>query len=177
MSAVYVGELSVGAAVPGAAASCDAGIAGIAGALPDIEARLEALASFSPAPFDFASQLALAEATLASVQLAIETALPAPSIDTQIANVLALAAQLHAQVAAINAQLSIVVGVKNLLATGGVFAFHLANTAAGIGADLTSALTGGVPGGAPTDACNALVLVAASGATWDAMSAMFKVTP
>ena len=177
MSATYIGELTIGEAVPGCDVAVEAGIAGINGALPDIESRLAALAGFSPQPFSFAAQLAQAQSIVASIQFAITAALPAPSFSDQIATIVALMAQLHAQVLAINAQLSIVVGIQGALLTGGVFAYASANQAQLVGADLSTSLAAGLPGGNPTDACNALLLITSTPATWDVMRAIFKVTP
>lgn len=177
MTIVHVGELTIGAAVPGATIACDAGKAGINGALPDITARLTALADFNPQAFDFVAQLAQAEATVASINLAILTALPAPSFDAQLATITALVAELSVTVTAINGQLSLVLAVQSLLAAAGVSAYAYSGAVNGLGGDVAAELSGGLPGGAPTDPCNALVLVTASPVTWDAMAQVFKVTP
>ena len=177
MSATFIGELTIGEAVPGAAVACAAGVGGINGALPDIEARLAALSGFSPQPFSFAAQLLQAQQIVASIQFAITAALPAPSFDEQIATVVALVAQLEAQIVAINAQLSLVVGVQNALLTGHLFAYSALNQAQLVGADLSASLAAGLPGGAPTDTCNALLLITSTTTTWDVMRVLFKVEP
>jgi hypothetical protein len=177
MTIVHVGELSIGGAVPGASAAVDAGVAGINGALPDITARLGALAAFSPLPVDFAEQLTLAQSIVVSVQSGIALGLPVPSIADQIAQVSALVAELLATVTAVNAQLSIVLAVKSLLTAAGVSAYAYTGLVNGLGGDVAAELAGGLPGGSPTDPCNAVVLVTATPETWDAMSSFFKVTP
>jgi hypothetical protein len=177
MTATYIGSLSLGVAVPGAEAAAVAGIAGINGALPDIEARIAALEAFAPLPVDFGAQLLLAQQTVISIQSALTLGLPVPSIDDQIALVAAQLAALLATANAVHAQLSIVTGIKSLLEASGAFAYSVTNTVGGVGSDLSSVLAGGVPGGSPGDACHALLLLAVSPATWDAMSSLFKVTP
>lgn len=177
MTTVYIGSLSIGEAVPGAAAAAVAGAAGINAALPDILGRLAALAAFAPLPVDFTAQLALAEQMVASVTLGISLGIPVPSIAAQIAAIAALVADLLAAVASINASLEIVVAFQALLGAAGIHAYAYTGVTAGLGADLTTELAGGVPGGGPTDAANALVLITTTPATWTAMGEVFKVSP
>jgi hypothetical protein len=177
MTATYIGELSIGAAVPGAELAAAAGVGGINGALPDITARLGALAAFAPLPVNFATQLTLAQSIVASVESAIALGLPMPSIDAQIAAVSALVAELLVTVTAVNVQLAAVLAFQSQLAAAGVFAFAYAGAVNALGADFTTALAAGLPGGAPTDACHALVLATTTPATWTVMSQVFKVSP
>lgn len=177
MSLDYLGSLTLATAVVGAEVGATAGAAGINGALPDIAARLAALSSFAPVAGDFAADLALANSIVASLTAAISGGMTPPSIAAQIAIIEALIASLTATVAAVNANLTIVTDLLALLSTGGVFAYAYAGPANGLGAALTSELAGGFPGGAPTDATNALILATTAPATWTAMQALFKTTP
>lgn len=173
----YLGELSIGDALPGALAANVAGMAGINAALPDILARLEALASFAPQPIVFGAQLALAQQMVASVTAAISLGLPAPSIAAQVAIVAALVSDLLAAVESVNAQLSILVAFEALLGAAGIHAYAFAGQTGDLGAELAAELSSGTPGGAASDAANALVLITTIPATWAAMGDVFKVTP
>jgi len=177
MSFTYIGELTIGGAAPGAAAAAVACIAGINLALPDIQARLDALLAFVPTPVDFTLQLQLALQMMASVEASIALGLPTPSILTQLAIVAALVAALEASVSAINAQLGAVVAFQAHLAAPEVHAYVFAGATNALGAEASAALAGGLPGHAPTTAINALVLATPVPATWTAMGAVFKVAP
>lgn len=177
MTISYVGELTIGAAIPGANAAVLAGIAGINSALPDILARIAALQAFAPQPVNFAVQLQLAQQMVASVQACLLLGIPAPTIAAQIAAVAALIAELLAAVSGVNAQLVILTDFQALLATAGLFVYAYAGTSGALGADVTTALVGGTPGGSPADACNALVLVTTSSPVWTALSQVMQVTP
>lgn len=174
----FVGSMSLAAALPGAASASVAGAAGIGGALPDIEARLTALADFAPVPMDFAADLTLAGAVVAGVTLAIGTpGLVPPSISAQVEIIADLVASLHATIEAVNVQLGIVHGFVDLLATAGVFAYAYAGRADAMGTEMATELSGGFPGGSGGDATNAIVLATTSSATWAAMSQVFRVAP
>jgi hypothetical protein len=177
MTLAYVGSLSLADAVPGAAAGAIAGQAGINGALPDIQARITALAAFSPSFGSFVADIALANSVIASINVAITAGLSPPSIGAQLAIVAAMVASLEATAVAIDANLTIVEDLLALLATAGVFAYAYAGTADGLGAALTTELAAGFPGGGPTDATNALVLATTSSPTWTAMTSLFKTAP
>ena len=173
----YLGSLSIGAAVPGAAALAAAGQAGINLALPDIQARLAALVQFTPQPVDFQAQLILAQQIVASIEAAIALGLAPPSIDAQLAIVAALVAELEAAIANVHAQLTIIVDIAALLGTAGVHAYAYSGRADDLGGEFAAELVGGFPGGGPTDSTNALLLATTSGATWTAMQGVFKTTP
>jgi hypothetical protein len=177
MSLVYCGELTIGGAVPGANACAIAGYAGINAALPDITEKLAALLAFVPTPVDFQLQLQLAQQMVASVQASITLGLPVPSIAAQIAIVTALIADLTASVVSISAQLGIITDFQALLGAAGVHVYAYAGPANGLGGEVTTALATGLPGGAPTDATNALVLATTVPATWTAMAQVFQVVP
>jgi len=174
----YLGELSIGVAVPGANSAVIAGLTGINAALPNILAQLEALSAFAPTPIDFAAQLTLANSIVTSVQAGITAGLPIPSMADQIAAVAALVAALLAQVSLANAQVVLLTDLQAPLAVGGLHAYAYAGPTNGLGSDVDVALAAGVPGGSgPSEASNALVLVTVEPATWSAVSVIFKVTP
>lgn len=173
MTVTYVGNLSLAAALPGAALAATNGIAGINGALPDILARIAALQSFAPSPVNFATQLTLANGIVASIEQAIALSLPVPSISAQIAAVLALIASLLATVSAVNASLGIIAAFEGLLASAGVHVFAFAGTTSAFGGELNTAVSGTTLAGASS----AIVLATDVGATWSAMGQIFKVTP
>jgi hypothetical protein len=177
MTTSYVGEFTIGGAVPGALAGVSAGIGGVNAALPDLQARLAALLAFQPAPISFAAQLSLAQATLSGIQLAIASGITPPDISAQLAAIAALVADLAAAVAGIDVQLTILSNLQTLLAAAGLHVYAFAGATNAAGGELTTALSGGVPGGAPTTAANALVLVTTVSATWAAMQGVFEVSP
>lgn len=171
MTITALGSLSVGAVAPGAAAAVGAGIAGIGLVLPDIMARLAALQAFVPQPVSFAAQLAVAEGTLASIQAAITLGLPVPDISAQLALIAAMVTDLLAAVNAINAQLELLVALQAPLAVAGVAAYAFEGTIGSLGGELGAAVGGGI------GQARALLLVSTELATWNAMSAVLKVTP
>lgn len=177
MTIQYLGSLSVGGTVPGASAAITAGIAGINSVLSDLLAKLAALQAFVPAPISFAVQLSLAQAMVVSVQAAITAGLPVPDLAAQIAIIAAAIADLIAQIGDITANLDIMLDLQAPLAAAGVHAYAFDGPTNQLGGEVSGELSGGVPGGGPTDHANAIVLITTIGATWDAMSLVFKVTP
>ena len=177
MTIVYCGELTVGGAMPGAQAAGLSGAAGINAALPDILARLAALQAFAPLPVSFAAQLALANQLVQGIQLSISLGIPEPSILAQLAAVAALVADLLAAVSAINGHLSIVLDFQALMTAAGIHVYAFTGLSGNLGAEIAIELATGTPGGAPTDTCNALVLVTTVPATWAALAQIMKVTP
>jgi hypothetical protein len=173
----YLGSLTLGALIPKGAEAGAAAVAAIELALPDLQARLAALASFAPSPGNFAADIALAQGIVTSIEAAIAVGISPPSLDAQIAIVAALVAELEAALAAINAQLSIVTDFLALLDTGGVFAYAFSGNANALGGEFATELASGFPGGGATDPTNALLFATTTPATWSAMSTVFKVTP
>lgn len=163
MTVTYVGELSIGAAVPGAVTALNL-------ALPDLQARLASLVAFLPVNVDFAAQLVLAQQIVTSIQASITLGITPPSIAFQIAAVAALIAELEASVSAI-------ADFTDLLAAAGLHVYAYAGDTDQLGTEMDTELAGGVPGGGPTDAANALILITTVGATWTAMGGVFQVSP
>lgn len=178
MTAVYLGSISVGESIPGASTAITAGITGITSALDNLLAQLAALQAFVPVPLDFAAQLTLAQSMVTAIiaaQAAIPP-LPIPDIAAQIAIILAQVAALIAQIAAIQANLTVMTDLTAPLAAAGVHAYAFDGDAGDLGPELDSAIAS-TPGISPSDHANAIALVTTIGATWDAMSLVFKVTP
>jgi hypothetical protein len=170
VSLSYLGEYTIGGALPGAQAAALAGAAGINAALPDILARLTALQAFAPMPVSFSAQLSLANQLVMGIGQSIALGIPEPSIAAQIAAVLALVAELIATVAGIHTQLSVVLDFQSLLAAAGVHVFAYAGGAGGLGGELSSALATGLPGGGgAAEHVDAFVLMTSIGATADAL--------
>lgn len=171
----YLGELSIGEAVPGAAGACVAGIAGINAVLPDIAARLAALQAFVPiTPISFGVQLSIAQQLVPNIQACIDLGLQTPDIGLLVAALQALIDALLSTIAGITAKLDIVVDLQGLLAAAGLHAFAYAGTVGAFGGELSGALS---PVGGAGAACNALVLATTSPACWSAMGGVFKVSP
>jgi hypothetical protein len=166
-----LGSITVGEVLPGAVSISVAGQLGINSALPDIVARLAALQAWSPQPVSFAASLALAQATLAGILLAIELDLPVPDISAQIAIIAALIAALESIVNLVNQQLEFIVAFGAIFAESGVAAYRYDGAPQDLGSEFSTELAGmATPG-------NALVLVASTPAAWSAMSALMKVNP
>jgi hypothetical protein len=169
MGLTSLGELTLAVALPGAAAACLAGQAGIGLALPDIQGRIAAMASFSPNPGSLADLIVLANQIIAMIEAAIAQGIVAPSLSVQIQIIAGIVAELEAIVVSIAAQLAIVTALLDVLAVGGLKAWVYDGAENGLGPALTTALPN------PT-ACHALIFVAEADATWTACSAVFKVS-
>jgi hypothetical protein len=163
--------------IPGGNVAALAGVAGINLALPDILSRLAALQAFSPQPVSFVAQLALANATLQGINLSIALGLPLPDINAQIAAVLALIAALLAAVSAINANLNTITLFLSFLNEPGVHMYYFNGITANLGTEISAATSGGFPGGAGTDATQALLIGTSIPGTWAAIANIMKVTP
>lgn len=181
MTAVYVGEMTIGAAVPGAAASATDGAAGINAAFPDIddrvaalEAQVAALATLPPLP-SFADMVDKALALHASLVVAAATPglPPPPSIASSIATLSALIADLLTMSADLNAKLTAIVAFQSLLAAADLHVMAFDGDRADFGSQLQTLANAHVASGH----VNALALVTSVGGTWSAMSSVFKVTP
>lgn len=171
---VELGTLEVGVAVPGCATAVAAGEAGITGALPDIQSRISALQaalSVPMVPISFEAQKLIAAQLVVSLTAAIDGGLPVPSIDAQFFALTALMTELLATVTSINAQLDVLIDLKTPLGVDGVEAYAYDGALEDFAGELDAEL------GADAAHCNALVLIARSPVTWDALSNIMKVTP
>lgn len=181
MSLTYCGSVSIGGAVPGAAEAAIAGQAGITAALPDLQLRIDGLnvaLATPPLPINFAQQIELANQIITSVNAAILNGMIPPDATAQLAAFNALLVELNANLGTVNAQATLLAQIQALMLHAGLHVYAYAGPASGMGADLTSELSDGLPGGGGgSDAVNALVLATTSGSTWAAMQVFFKVTP
>jgi hypothetical protein len=171
MTVTTIGSFSVGDLVPGASLAVSAGVQGINDALPDITARLAALAAFSPLPVDFAASKAMALDIGANLQAAMTLGLSPPDISAQITAVTDLIAVLAAKVSAVNAQLEILTDLQASLDVESIAAYAYDGTKASLGSELGTAVGGG------GTHVNALLLVATDSASWAGLSAIVRVTP
>ena len=176
MTVTALGSVTIGAAVPSALTACAAGTAGIGLALPDVEARLAALAAFSPSLGSFSADISLAGEMIVGLQSAVTLGLTPPSISAQLAIIAALIADLTATIVSINAQLSIIVDLTSLFSTAGLFAYKYEGAVNAMGGEFVTAFSGGLPGGAPTDSAHAITLITTAPAAWTAMQAAFKTS-
>lgn len=164
MTTTYVGGMTIGEEIPGA-------VEAVVAAVGDVQARLDAIVDFGAAiiviPPSIEADLEVAASIIANLQLAIEP----PSI--------ALQAQILADVmAALAAQLSAFAALMGLFATAGIHVWHYNGRADTLGAEMTTELSGGVPGGGGGAAdINALIIATELSATWTAMQGVFKTAP
>lgn len=166
MALTYVGELTIGALLPGIEPP-------FLLAVGDLQARVDALiaaqAQISVSMPALSAQIDLAASIIANLQAAIAVGITPPSVSAQVSIMVAL-------LVALEAQLALMLGIP--FVTAGVHVYAYAGTAGAFGADVTAALTAGFPGGTGAgQACNALVLATTIGATWTDMQAVFKTTP
>lgn len=181
MTAVYVGALTIGGAVPGAGVAASAGADGIEAAFPDLagrlaalQAQLVALATMPPLP-SFADMLAQSVALTASIQLALATPglPPPPSIASSIAALAALVTSLTTMTASLHGKLGIIIDFQTLLAAAGVHVVAYDGAIGSLGTQVQAAVAGPIPSGH----ANAIALITTDAATWSAMAHVFKVTP
>lgn len=178
MSATYLGGLSVGQAVPGMSVAISAGVAAGNVAMPNLMGQISALASYAPTPINLAASIAAAQAIVSALQaqLAAVPPIPAPSLDVQIAAIQGQLAGLQSLVSGINAQLSILHGLQSPLSAAGLHAYALNGATNTLGAAVSTALSSGVPGGAPTDAAQGILLLTTVPATFAALAQIVRVT-
>jgi len=161
----YLGEDTIAVWLPGV-------IGPLIAAQADLQARITALLGFSATVgLDLSHLITLSANILANLQAGLALGLQAPSLTVQINLVASLTL-------ALQLQLQLILDLFGLLANAGVHAYAYDGTAAGFGPEATAAMAAGLPGGGgPTQHINALVLATSIGATWTAMSAVFRVTP
>lgn len=176
MTTQHLGELTLGGTMPGASAAGIAGVAGINAALPTLQDQLASLLSFAPTPVSFAAQITGLQAMITGLQASITLGLVPPSLSTQLAALAAMIAALQLQISGINAQLTIIADFQNALGAAGVHAIAFQGAVSDFGGELAGRLST-VPGLAPGDPSNALVLLTTVPATWAAMAQVLKVSP
>jgi len=169
MTLRYLGELSLGQAMP-LAALVNAALVGAVGVgIGQLRAKLEGLARMQVAltvgPPTIAATIEGAIKTVAR----LEASIGGPVITLQVAAIVALIGELTAQIGVLNAQLALQFPLG-----GNVHLYSFDGRASELGPQLTSATAGGFPGGAPTDHANALVIATVEPATWLSMQAVFS---
>lgn len=180
MTAVYVGSMSIGGAIPGADAAATAGVLGLQTALPDLAARVASLqASIAElgaiVPSSFVSMAASAGALLTAINAAIATPglLTPPNFSGAIVALTALLGSLSATLGTVEAQLALLVSFRNTLGAAGVHVVAFDGPIGSFGSEVGVVLASPIPSGN----ARAVVLATTSGATWSAMSQIFRVTP
>jgi hypothetical protein len=82
-----------------------------------------------------------------------------------------------AAVAELEAALSQALTLVDALGVGGVHVYRFSGEAQDLGGEFSAELSGGFPGGAGTDATEALLIATTIPATWAALAQVFQVTP
>lgn len=155
----YHSVMTVGAAIPGAMAAIDL-------AIPSLQSQIDALLRYSPGALSYAAMLAAAEQMVLDLKAAIAAGLQPPSIDAQIAAVLA-------QLATLQARLQLITNFTGLMATAGMHAWSYTGQANQFGPGFATATQNGLPGGQATDQVVAVIFAANAGATASAMAGVF----
>lgn len=181
MTVATLGTFSIADALPGVGVAVAAGADGLGLALPDVAARITALAaslsalSAMPFPPDFSASLAGAQLTLASVQLAMATpGLLPPSLDAVLTAVRTQLEAIESMLSALVSKAAIIANFQTLMAGGAVALYSFDGARSSLGAELDSAVSASSPGPGATPS-NALVLYTEDPATWSAMHGVFRV--
>lgn len=166
MTVTYIGSQSIEACIPGV-------IGPLLAAQADVQLKLTAMVDFSlklglPA-LSIAAQLELAAQITASLNAALALGITPPSINAQLSIVLDV-------IALLKIELQIFLDLFALLANAGVHVYTYTGQVNAFGGEMSTALAGGFPGGAPTDLAGILVLGSSVGATLSAMGTIFGVT-
>lgn len=157
MSLTYLGSLSTAQINPGLVLS-------LASAVPRIEAELALqtalVAQLNVTPPSITASLSLATDIVASINAAIALGVDVPSLSVQVNAALALIALLNLELGALGFDMG----------AAGIHAYAYDGDASALGASIPSSL----PGGAPTDHVNALLLATSIPASWVALGGMLK---
>jgi hypothetical protein len=171
----YLGALTLGQCVPLALAAGAQIDAAVAFSLPDIQAKLTGAlfvqAQLAISPPSLAASLSATQQMVANLQLMIN--LPTPPIVPDFTAMLAVIAELGAQLAAISAQVAFVASFAAILGTPGVFAYKYEGAVGSMGNQLQAVLGGGLPGGTgPGQPVYSLVFVATDAGAIAAMQTL-----
>jgi hypothetical protein len=157
----YLGGKNVGQAVPTAVTGQVAAAASATAALPLITAQVagvaQATASFSLAPPGIGIGAALAMTANLTLNLP-NPVLQASAIAKLIANIKVLGFSFP------------------FPDSPGISLYVYSGTVGSLGSAITSALTGGLPGGGVNDSCAGVILATESQTTWTAMGTVLKVS-
>jgi hypothetical protein len=147
MAAEYLGGGSIGSKIPIALSATAAASAAITASLGPAQARLagavQAAAAVTVSPPSLAAIASLAAAAAASIQ----AALTAPTVGVSATVAADLVIELGLIVAALEAQLDVILQLEAILGTAGVHAYLVEGETGQMGNDLQSQLAGGAPGG------------------------------
>jgi hypothetical protein len=175
MTVTALGSLTVGQINPGLALAVASAQLSLNAQIPSIEAQLDglatALAGLILTPPTLATQLVGAINLVTQVTLAIT--LGVPGVSFQLDAVVALIAELTATLGSLSAELSIIVGLADLLGMGGVDAYKFEGTCAQLSNQLGDFTNGGFAGGGPGSSGYAIVLTAGTPELWAALSEIF----
>lgn len=166
MTLTLVGDLTIGALIP-------LPVSLVITAELEVQAKLSAMIDFSlklglPG-LSIAAQLDLCAELIVALNLCLEIGITPPTISAQLDIVLAVILQLQIE-------LQIYIDFLDLLsARAFVYAYDGAVNQAGT--ELSSALVGGFPGGAPTDHANMLIFGTSIAADWAIIAQIFKTAP
>jgi hypothetical protein len=166
MALAYLGSLTIGECMPVVAGMQVALLADLQAQLAG-QAALIAAIGLNPGSFTIAASLDFAIALVTAIEAQIALGIELPSISVQLAAAVAAAAALQVQV---DALLALEFG------TAGVHLYAFDGAANQLGGELSTALAGGFPGGAPTDHTNALVLATTVPAAWAALGKILKTS-
>ncbi len=162
MTVTAIGEIQLGVAIPGVQAA-------LAVSLADLEAKIAALIQFKPIPVNLQLSINLCLDQLKGLQLALSLGLPVPSLDAQIAIILA-------QLAALRASLQILLDLKNTFEVS-AHLYRYDGAVNAFGTEMQAELSGGLPGGSGSDTAFALTFIATAPASIAALQAIFKTSP
>lgn len=176
MTATYLGSVTIGGSMPGAAVVGVAGAAGINSVLPDLMAQVASLLSWTPAPISIAVQISTLQGMITALNAQVTAGLPPPSILGQIASIAAMIAGLQSQIASLELQLSIIGDFQASLAAAGVHLVAFEGPVSAFGAEVQARLAS-APGIGPLDPCNAITLLTTVPATWAALATILKTEP
>ena len=174
MTANYLGGASVGSAIPLAVTAVAAADAALLAALGDAQARvagcLQALASVTVSPPSVAAAASFGAAAAASIAALVTS----PTVGVSAAAAASVVADLGAIVAALEAQVAIIAGLKLTLGTAGLHLYKLQGEVGRMGSDLQGKLGGGAPGGSGASQLGtAFVLLAVDNGAIQALETVF----
>lgn len=176
MTVRYLGSVTLGASLPGAAAVSVAGAAGINSVLPDLLAQLASLLAWKPEPIDLSVQLSTLQSMIASINAQVALNVPAPSLARQLETLATMIAALQGKIAALELQLEVIGQFEATLGAAGVHLLAFEGAVSAHGPQMAARLAS-VPGLGPLDVCHALTLLTTVPATWAALASILKTTP
>jgi hypothetical protein len=176
MGMTYLGSETLSATIPLlASAAASIGLA-VGTSMPQVSASIAGIiaaeAQIALNPPTLAANISVANQLVVSIQAAIDLGLELPSLSVQLGIMAAVVADLTIQLGILQAQVDLAANILSVLATGGVHLYVYDGVVSALGSSCPTSL----PGGAPTDHVNALILATSSGATWSGISACMKVS-